>query len=498
MENQLAILGKSILFSEQIRRENGSLHTKQKRQATTIEIFKTKHEQQEHTMEALQEQLAAMKNAQTLLSDKINNITADATRFSAPQAALLQQMADFNKDDLAASVKALLEQNKVSKDRATEITNLMVAMQRKQTMHDQQFSSLFESVKEMQTSRSKDEREIWGLGNRITNLSTECNEMKELTDQVKAGMIKLDGFVRDSEQKSEQAMAIARSVQHGQVELVGKLERSMLDSQSTLISSAQLPRLTSGNVANSTAPRIHKHESRFDRAATVDSQTTVSHLEDEADSLPSNQAFVRPESARLVQEKAKTLATPLLTPGRQTRSQARINVKPPLQTRFATKPPFASSIPHPSTQSSDTLPPRTVTRSQVEVTSLPANNVVQPQTRDQSSSSVPSMSSLFAAEDGMLQDESSLAASTSRYGTGTTPELLLPGSKKRKFDEATSDNVEPETDPRTSKVRTFSPAVVGPPEKPVAPYTLQMGRNGKPVVPTKPYKQNRRINMDDW
>lgn len=337
-------------------------------------------------------------------------------------------------------------------------------------------------------------------------------------------MIKLNENLRNVDQKSEQAMAIARSVQHGQVKLVdevGKLERSVFDRTSTLtsdmarlephsemtIASAHLSRHVSVNTANSKAPRTHRHDSRFDRAATVDSQSTVSHLEDEEEFVPSSPPLVQPEPARLVQQKAKTLATPFLTPGRQTRSQTRGNADSPYQTRSATKPPFASSIPQPSTQSSGAISPRRVTRSQAEFAGPPTNGIVEIQTLDENSSSVPSMSSLLGqAEEAILQDDSSVVETNGRNVTGTTPppispEMLPPMSKKRKLDDViSSKTVERELEVCLSKVQAARPAIAGVPKTPVPvpAYALTMGRNGKPVIPTKPYKQNRRINMDDW
>jgi len=521
MENQLAILGKSLLFSEQIRRENGSLHTTQRRQATSIEIFRTKHEQQERTIEALKEQIIALENAHAGLNDKIDELASNATKASAVQAALLQLVEDFNKDGLAVSIKALLEQNEVVRDGVTNVANLVIAVQQKQTMQEQNLASLSKSVEEVQMSKKKDEREIWGLGNRIINLSTECNEMKDLTGRVGTGMIKLNENLRNADQRSEQAMGIARSVQHGQVKLVdevGRLERSVLGRTSTLtsdmarlephsemtIASAQLSRHISGNTANSKVPRPHKHDSRFERAATVDSQTTMSLLDEEEDILPSSLPLLLPEPARIVQEKAKTLATPFLTPGRQTRNQARRNADSSYQTRSATKPPFASSIPQPSTQSSSALSPRRVTRSQAEFVIPPTNRILEAQTTDNSSSSVPSMSSLFGpADEAILQDESLVVRAGSRNVTGTTPppispEMLPPTHRKRKIDDVISETVEPKAEVRLSILKAATPAVAGLPETSLPPYAQQMGRNGKPVVPTKPYKQNRRINMDDW
>ena len=110
MNNQLALLGKSLLYSEQIRRENGSLHTQQKHQATTIEVFRSKHEQQDHLIETLQERLAAVEHANAQLISNFDKVNSDAAKTSVTQAAMLRTITDLRKDDLAAALSALQKQ----------------------------------------------------------------------------------------------------------------------------------------------------------------------------------------------------------------------------------------------------------------------------------------------------------------------------------------------------------------------------------------------------
>lgn len=515
MEDHIALIGKSILFGQQIRRENGSLHSRQERQATTIEIFRAKHEEQASTIEALKEQVTAGQNAHAQLKARIDDFASDLARSSQTQAAVFQLVTDLNNAGLATSIQALSQQNETITENVKGVTTLVVEMQLKQTKHEQDLESLARRVAEMQPCKDKSERDLWGLGNRLTNLNTECNEMREETHLVKTAMAKLDEYVIQCQRESEQAIAIARSVQQGQVKLIDeveKLERSILNRTSTLtsemsrlephyaldVSSAQVSRHPSGTAANSKVLRTHRQDPQFERATTVDSQATMSHIEDEDDIPPSSPPIARPEPASIIQQKAKTLATPFLTPGRQLRSQARGTTDTLRQS--TTKPPFAASIPPASAQTETAMSQRVLTRSQAQLSLPLTEGVVDTPTPEPGSSSVPSMSSLLADAANQLTQGNPLLGTTSKIEIGTTPspnsfKAMPPASKKRKLDDTMLGMAKPKTTAAIVQDDSLGPPP-GPPR--ISDKPVMMGRNGKPVIKTTPYRQNRRYEIDDW
>lgn len=515
MDNHIALIGKSILFSQQIRRENGSLHSRQEKQATTFEIFRTKHEEQASTIQALKEQVTTGQNAHAQLNARIDDLASDLARSSQTQATLLQLVTDLNNEGLATSIEALLRQNETTTENVKGVTKLVDEMQLKRIKHEQDLESLAKSVAEMQAFKDKIGRDLWGHGNRLTNLNTECNETREEIHLVKTAMTKLDEYVVQCQRESEQAIAIARSIQQGQVkpiDEVEKLERSILNRTSTLtsdmarlgrhsaldISSAQVSRYPSANAANSKILRPRKQDLRFMRDTTVDSQATISNMEDEDDIPPSSPPILRPEPARIIQQKAKTLATPFLTPGRRLRSQARGTTDTPEQP--TTKPPFAASITPASAQSQPAMSQRVLTRSQAKLSMPLSEGVVDTRTAEPNSSSIPSMSSLLANGANQPTQGDALLSTTSRIEIGTTPppnssKAMPPASKKRKLDDTMIGMAKPKT--TTTIMQDDSPAL-----SPALPRTSEepvvMGRNGKPVIKTKPYRQNRRFEIDDW
>ena len=340
-------------------------------------------------------------------------------------------------------------------------------------------------------------------------MNTEYNEVKDDLVQVKTGMGKLDGALRVCEHNSGKAMAIARSLQRGQTKLANELEKlyqrttpnsSVASLEPHSVSDTILARGArhiNRNVATLKAPSTQKRDPHFDRPGIIDSQITMSHLVDDEKILPGSCAILIPEPARVIQQKAKTLATPSLTPGRRLRSRTRAALGVSLENRSATKPPFASSMPPASMQSNNPSMPMEVTQIETHIPAAVTRSAAETQTPDDSSSSIPSMSSLLAPDGQcMTQNQCLLGSAGSKIVSNNTPPPVAPvpmsvQGRKRKLDDVALD--ETQSEPPRSDVQTITAASV----KPAVPYSLQMGKNGKPVVLTMPYKQNKRQNMDD-
>lgn len=550
MDVQKDLMSRALLFSEKNHRDNGILYAKHKEQVSFTQALEARIAEQETIIATLRRQIAAKDKAQTDINTKVDGLLADFRQYRSSQVNAQQVIADFKKDVFSPALQALSEKVNFVSESAKLATSALADVRAQQNTHNQSLLSHAKRIEELDIAKAATDQYVWGLKNRITNLSTELAELRGQTNDVSNVVInlesdlqKLNKFVEDSEQriekvietirvvttcetKSEQAMAIARSVQNSQTQLIEEIarrERVMLNCKFAVANGLFDSERHHALVASSNQPpqqkSINDFESRENQQGetmVADSQATMSQVEDEAVAAPNATPAIVLTPAKVVQQKARMLVIPELKPTRQPRSATR-GLCATMQTREAkgrlsnvltrsARARTADSAQQPlPAQIHDTAIPKELrwtlgsgNRPSQRKPKGKGDETKKTQSLETIPSSIPSMSSLLAEDNHKALPD----AGPHIRSSSTTAPVLANASKKRRMDSTTIDPVDTKLHAARLQEQTAPPrseaAPSAMPEKLVSTLANQHGLNEQQAMPKRTYKQNRRINIDDW
>lgn len=340
MADQTTIVAKSILFSEQVRRENKTIAAKQEAQAATITSLKSENQRQAKELAALRVQVVSAAKSIESLTTGLETIVAAHDQAQKDNEARLQHLvAELSTDGLVARLETLAEREEAVEAAVAKVGQLVTDVQSLQKNQESQLTVVTQDINELKASTSKHDDDIWGVDSRLENLKHEHEELRGKVGRCGDMLMQLDKDVPGVARRAEEAVAAVAALRTAQSSVPSTPQaaspaRHVLPHVPILASDRPLASVETPHPASEfQAPQhrslsIHRADFkalRTERASTVDSQASTQWGDAGPPDMimPSSPPFVSPEPAHVVSEKARRLPAPNFEP-RQTRTQARM------------------------------------------------------------------------------------------------------------------------------------------------------------------------------